>query len=100
MNFYLVGDDSEFLPGMMHDSVAPRRDAVQLQIGAVSGFAALVAAEAGWRALFATVDGTETGRSRIIAWASVERDGATEMVRTIRRSERAEVPRRCGYGHR
>jgi hypothetical protein len=52
-------------------------------IGDVSGFAALVAAEAGWRALFATVDGGETGRSRIIAWASVERDGTSEIVGII-----------------
>ena len=42
-----------------------------------------MAAEAGWRALFATVDGVETGRSRIIAWASVERDGTSAIVGVI-----------------
>ena len=69
---------------MMHDSgwVGTVRHG-STTIGDVSGFAALVAAEAGWRALFATADGTETGRSRIIAWASVERDGTGEIVGII-----------------
>ena len=49
----------------------------------MGGNSALVAAEAGWRALFATEDGAETGRSRIIAWASVESGGTTEIVGII-----------------
>ena len=43
----------------------------------------MVSAEAGWRALFADNDGIETGRSRVIAWASRDRDGATEIVGII-----------------
>lgn len=35
-------------------------------------FTALISAEPGWRALFGTADGVETGRSRVIAWASIE----------------------------
>ena len=46
-------------------------------------FSALVSAEAGWRALFADTDGIETGRSRVIAWASRDRDGVTEIVGII-----------------
>ena len=47
------------------------------------GFTTLVASEPGWRALFGTADGVETGRSRIVAWASVERDGTSEVVGVI-----------------
>ena len=46
-------------------------------------FSALVSVEAGWRALFADSDGAETGRSRVIAWASLEREGATMIVGII-----------------
>ncbi len=47
------------------------------------GFAALVSAVPGWRALFADDDGIETGRSRVIAWASVERDDVSRVVGII-----------------
>lgn len=43
----------------------------------------LVSAEPGWRALFADGDGVETGRSRVIAWASHERDGVARIVGII-----------------
>jgi hypothetical protein len=46
-------------------------------------FSALVSAEPGWRALYADSDGIETGRSRVIAWATLERDGSTEIVGII-----------------
>jgi hypothetical protein len=46
-------------------------------------FSALVSAEAGWRALFADSNGVETGWSRVIAWASRDRDGVTEIVGII-----------------
>lgn len=50
----------------------------------MSRFSAMVSAEPGWRALFADVDGIETGRSRVIAWASVEdADGGTRFVGII-----------------
>jgi len=42
-----------------------------------------VSAEPGWRALFADGEGVETGRSRIIGWASQERDGVTRIVGII-----------------
>ena len=44
---------------------------------------ALISAEAGWRALFADGNGVETGRSRVIAWASIGQDGATRIVGII-----------------
>lgn len=43
----------------------------------------LISAEPGWRALFADEDEVETGRSRVIAWASQERDGVTRIVGII-----------------
>ncbi len=43
----------------------------------------MIPAESGWRALFADSDGTETGRSRVIAWASHERAGETRIVGII-----------------
>ena len=43
----------------------------------------LIPAESGWRALFASADGVETGRSRVIAWAAQERDGVTQLVGII-----------------
>lgn len=46
-------------------------------------FSALISAEPGWRALFADANGVETGRSRVIAWASSERDGETRIVGII-----------------
>jgi hypothetical protein len=41
----------------------------------VATYSAIVSAESGWRALFADADGVETGRSRVVAWVSIE-DGA------------------------
>lgn len=38
-------------------------------------YSAIVSADSGWRALFADADGVETGRSRVIAWVSMD-DGA------------------------
>lgn len=46
-------------------------------------FTGLVSAESGWRALFGDEDGVETGRSRVIAWASLNRDGVIEIVGII-----------------
>lgn len=46
-------------------------------------FSSLVSAEAGWRALFADGNDVETGRSRVIAWASRVADGSTEIVGII-----------------
>ena len=46
-------------------------------------FSAFVSAESGWRALFADANGAETGRSRVIAWAAEETDGATRLVGII-----------------
>jgi hypothetical protein len=46
-------------------------------------FSALVSAESGWRALFADGDGIETGRSRVIAWASRDKEGVTQIVGII-----------------
>ncbi len=43
----------------------------------------IVSAESGWRALFASADGTSTGRSRVIAWALVEEDGVSRLVGMI-----------------
>jgi hypothetical protein len=43
----------------------------------------IVSAEPGWRALFATPDGTSTGRSRVIAWALVDESGETRLVGMI-----------------
>ncbi len=43
----------------------------------------LISAEPGWRALFADDDGLETGRSRIVAWATIEREGTTAVVGLI-----------------
>ncbi len=48
-----------------------------------ANFSALISAEPGWRALFADANGIETGRSRVVAWASVERDGVSEIVGII-----------------
>ena len=42
----------------------------------------MISAEAGWRALF-EADGLETGRSRVIGWASVVTDGAARIVGII-----------------
>jgi hypothetical protein len=49
----------------------------------VDGITSLVSAEPGWRALFADGDGVETGRSRVIAWASHEQDGVIRIVGII-----------------
>ncbi len=50
----------------------------------MASYSALVSAESGWRALFADADGLETGRSRIIAWASIDdADGASRIVGII-----------------
>jgi hypothetical protein len=49
----------------------------------VEGLSILVSAEPGWRALFADGEGVETGRSRVIAWASQERDGVIRIVGVI-----------------
>jgi hypothetical protein len=46
-------------------------------------FTALVSAEPGWRALFADAEGIETGRSRVIAWASLVDDGVIRIVGII-----------------
>ena len=43
----------------------------------------LVSAVPGWRALFADADGVETGRSRVVAWASVASDGGSRVVGII-----------------
>ena len=43
----------------------------------------MIPAESGWRALFADADGTETGRSRVIAWASHEQAGEMRIVGII-----------------
>ncbi len=43
----------------------------------------MIAAESGWRALFADGEGNETGRSRVVAWASHEREGETRIVGII-----------------
>jgi hypothetical protein len=42
----------------------------------------MIAAESGWRALFA-VDGEEVGRSRVIGWGSVEGKDGPELVGVI-----------------
>jgi hypothetical protein len=42
-----------------------------------------VSAEAGWRALFADADGVETGRSRIVAWATIEDATGARVVGLI-----------------
>ena len=49
----------------------------------MEGSYSLVAAESGWRALFADDEGTETGRSRVIAWATHEQAGETRIVGII-----------------
>ena len=49
----------------------------------MEGTFSLVPAESGWRALFADADGVETGRSRVIAWASHELAGETRIVGII-----------------
>jgi len=49
----------------------------------VDTISSFISAESGWRALFAGPDGVETGRSRVIAWAAQERDGATQLVGII-----------------
>jgi hypothetical protein len=49
----------------------------------MEGTFSLIAAESGWRALFADGEGTETGRSRVIAWAAHERAGETRIVGII-----------------
>ena len=46
-------------------------------------FTALISAEPGWRALFGTADGVETGRSRIIAWVSIESSEEARIVGVI-----------------
>jgi hypothetical protein len=52
-------------------------------IGQVERISSLVSAEPGWRALFADGNGAETGRSRVIAWASHEQDGVVRIVGII-----------------
>ena len=42
----------------------------------------MISAEAGWRALFES-DGLETGRSRVVGWASIDIDGASRLVGII-----------------
>jgi hypothetical protein len=42
----------------------------------------MISAEAGWRALFES-EGLETGRSRVIGWASIDTDGASRLVGII-----------------
>jgi len=49
----------------------------------MEGTFSLIAAESGWRALFADTEGIETGRSRVIAWASHELAGETRIVGII-----------------
>jgi len=49
----------------------------------MEGTFSLIPAESGWRALFADADGNETGRSRVIAWASQEGSGETRIVGII-----------------
>lgn len=49
----------------------------------MEGTFSLIPAESGWRALFADGEGNETGRSRVIAWASHERAGETRIVGII-----------------
>jgi hypothetical protein len=47
-------------------------------------YSSIVSAESGWRALFADADGVETGRSRVIAWASLDDGpGGTRIVGII-----------------
>jgi hypothetical protein len=54
-----------------------------LRSGSVEGTFSLVPALPGWRALFADGDGVETGRSRVIAWASHQHEGSTRIVGII-----------------
>jgi hypothetical protein len=42
----------------------------------------MIAAEPGWKALFA-IDGEEVGRSRVIGWGSVQRGNRSELVGVI-----------------
>lgn len=49
----------------------------------MQGTFSLIAAESGWRALFADAEGNETGRSRVVAWASREQAGETSVVGII-----------------
>jgi len=42
----------------------------------------MISAETGWRALF-ELDGEEVGRSRVIGWAGVRKEDATEVVGII-----------------
>ncbi len=46
----------------------------------MAGFSSIVSAEPGWRALFANGEGIETGRSRVIAWATIETQEGTSSV--------------------
>lgn len=45
-------------------------------------FVWMIAAEPGWKALFG-VGGEEVGRSRVIGWAGLEREGGAEIVGVI-----------------
>ena len=42
----------------------------------------MISAESGWRALVES-DGLETGRSRVVGWASIDSDGTSRLVGII-----------------